>query len=283
MAETRLKVITAGQYQRSAVKGQFWSLLLFCLFLLIAFPAVLPFLIKIPVLGPLLACLVGLLILCAIGALHDIWRRTSGIVNCSLAHQARLQAMVDDLPERVINLLMAKNYRIIAARSVTDLAESWKNEHPKGYRKGATYEQAGALTLPSRNIIVIAEEALLKTQLVNLDDQSLLAASLEHEVGHAMDFSLSEKSLSSSKEFIAAYDADVHDLSTADRGEFGYFLQPGEQGRQETFAEIFNSVSLPWRDAEAFERKFPRTTNEVRRRLLAAGIQLIDNKPICEK
>ncbi|GEM_PF-2809053 len=68
-------------------------------------------------------------------------------------------------------------------------------------------------------------------------------------------------------------------LDKQSKEEIRYYLQPGEEGRKETFAEIFNAISLPWRDAESFEQRFPNTTTVVRVVLDSRDIPLLQNQP----
>ena len=57
-------------------------------------------------------------------------------------------------------------------------------------------------------------------------------------LGHALDGSLDR--LSTSQKFRAAYDSDAAGVIKAgEGGRYGYFLQTGEAGPSEAFAEVF--------------------------------------------
>ncbi|GEM_PF-3517693 len=99
---------------------------------------------------------------------------------------------------------MSKGYRVLPIRSVTDLFDDWKDEHPRGYEKGDTYDHVGVLTVQDLRLVVIAETARPRRRWVKLEDRTLLAAAVEHEIGHAVDFSLGEKPFSNTREFITA-------------------------------------------------------------------------------
>ena len=68
-----------------------------------------------------------------------------------------------------------------------------------------------------------------------------MTGALRHEVGHAFDMAAlgTTEFLSSTPEFIAAYDRDWGDLDSSRRDSLAYYAQSKTAGRQEAFAEAF--------------------------------------------
>ncbi len=96
-----------------------------------------------------------------------------------------------------------------------------------------------------------------------------ISNTFRHEVGHAVDDVLGIPS--QSKAFIKAYEEDVKNISIFDKDKIGYYLQEGRVGLEETFAEVYASLTgggsftkIEVHTAEQFLRMFPKTAGIVR-------------------
>jgi hypothetical protein len=94
--------------------------------------------------------------------------------------------------------------------------------------------------------VVMAEKAMQpdpvgRTSMVPLRDVQRREGILRHEFGHAVDEYLGN--YSHSAEFKAAYAKGLKTISQHERKVLSYYLQPGDAGREETFAEIFAALN----------------------------------------
>lgn len=167
-----------------------------------------------------------------------------------------VQEGLESLPESVKQKLAEGKIRIIASRSVVETLPELKNEHPRGYSTGATFEDCPALH--TGELIVVAERT---RNGVTGDAQN----GIRHESGHGLDGVLA---LSESKDFVEAYDRDVSKMSKQDKLYLSYMLQSGTAGKSETFAEVFATIyggSMEPSFKQAMTRSFPETTAVVRK------------------
>lgn len=199
------------------------------------------------------------------------------ITNCSEAHIKRIRFHADRLSPQVQFLLSRHGYRILAIREVSDFKSEWKTKRPEGYSSGTTYEHVGGLTMPGRKLVIIAEFEKRGSISCRIDYLDRFQSIFEHEIGHAVDFSLG---ISKMTEFMEAYAIDLAGLPKGVDGLLSYFLQEGQEGPRETVAEIFSSRgSLPIVPGH-FEQFFKKSTAVVKRQLELAGIPLPTNREL---
>lgn len=167
-----------------------------------------------------------------------------------------IQEGLESLPVSVKEKLAEKNVKIVASRSVVETLPELKNQHPRGYSEGSTFEDCPALN--TGELIVVAENT---RNGVTEDPQN----GIRHESGHGLDGAMS---LSNTDDFINAYNRDVSKMSEWDKQYLSYMLQSGEAGRSEAFAEVFATIYGGSTDVafkQAMERSFPETITAVRK------------------
>jgi hypothetical protein len=170
-------------------------------------------------------------------------------------HVAAVQAIVDALPAPVRDLIASQGVQVVAASSLTGIATA-ENQNATGVYDTRT----GRVAVPE----FVRDPGGTYFQL----DATPRGNVARHEVGHAVDYALAARSgglyYSQNPDFNAAYQRDVARLSRADRQQFSYYLQPGNLGAREAFAEAFAATHGGGPAGRAaFQRAFPNTTAHV--------------------
>ncbi len=137
-------------------------------------------------------------------------------------------------PPDVLMQLLAQGTRVVACRgSVTDYRTDLRGVHPRGWPEGSTWDTVPGLNSSDRNEVVIAtighgtpEGAHVPRTGEGHGSHNLVL----HEAGHALDGNGPGPNRSDSAEFTTARTADAAGLSR-------YESQPGQAGREETYAE----------------------------------------------
>lgn len=138
-------------------------------------------------------------------------------------------------PLELIALLRKSGCQVHLAPMISDAEPQLADRHPAGYADDETYDSAGGVFARGR-WIVIAEHRYWHEKLVPTFDFKRAA---QHETAHALDRFLGEPSCST--EFAAAYEADRRAMCTAMRQAYAYYMQEGERGLKEVFAEMLAS------------------------------------------
>lgn len=178
---------------------------------------------------------------------------------------AKIQNTVNLMPDKIRKLLDDNGVRIVAANYVTDALPSLKGQQPRGYPPGSTWEKVDGI-YHGWQTIVVAEH--------HLDDNNKEAPNHDpegvtrHEIGHAVNAWLGDYAQTST--FTTAYDNDVANMPADVKETLKYFLQTGEGGKSETFAEVFASlnggVSRP-KFTTSIPKYFPETAKVVQKKL----------------
>lgn len=145
--------------------------------------------------------------------------------------------------------------KIESVTKVTDALPELKNQKPRGWPPGSTWDSVDGAYSPSRKAIVVAEEVRDTNQ--NWVKSRRMEPVLRHEVGHAVDDALG--GFSKTQPFKDAYDADVPGINKADQATLEYFLQPGDAGRSEAFAESVANKNGGSTGGTTFEKSFAKT------------------------
>ncbi len=166
---------------------------------------------------------------------------------------------IESLPINVLSRLELEGCTIEACRRIIDVFPELKWVTPRGWNIGTTWENADGLT--RGNKIVVAEELFFNGKY----RKSVSSGSvLRHEAGHVIDMALGNAS--STYDFIGAYIEDTSILiNTGLDVNFAYFLQEGEAGRQETFAEIFSQLHGGEQISFDILTAFPKTAEVVKK------------------
>ncbi len=150
------------------------------------------------------------------------------------------------IPVNILQALDRDGYQITLSKTVTEAVPAAKNQQVRGYQPHATWNTVYGMFNRTTGQIVMAEKAQQDDQygrpvLMPLKDLQRREGIIRHECGHAVDQYLGH--LSHSPEFKQAYDKGLKSISAPERKVLSYYLQPGDAGREETFAEIFASLN----------------------------------------
>ncbi len=146
-----------------------------------------------------------------------------------------VQDAYEEIPKRLREQVEAAGHTVVLGRTVAEIEPSLKGEHPRGWDPGATFDEVPAVFMPQHKMIAVGEYTRQGTQLL-AESPEESAMVLRHEFGHSLDAALRRPS--DGPEFVRAYEADVAAITAADHPELGYFLQMGEAGRHEVFAQL---------------------------------------------
>lgn len=145
----------------------------------------------------------------------------------------------DKIPPKVQNLLSLKGIEIVVPTTLVEHRPELKKKRARGWPAGTTYEHVDAAFYPHTKEILVAEHYVHpETQALSMNIRP--AAALAHETGHGFDEALNL--FSARPEFLAAYYADLDDIIKHGGEVPPYFLQAGEAGPEEVFAEIFSQL-----------------------------------------
>mgnify|MGYP002630234085 CR=1 FL=1 len=130
---------------------------------------------------------------------------------------------------------------------------------PRGWPAGTTWDSAEGLA--NGPPAFIAEEFRPIGQRKFIKSKRIPGV-LRHEIGHAYDHAINPlQDLSQSPEFLAAFRKDKAAMNSIVRGNLKYFIQRGDAGPSEAFAEgfaaIFGGGAAQGSRAELFKRSFP--------------------------
>lgn len=112
--------------------------------------------------------------------------------------------------------------------------------HPRGYAPGATFDSVeGLFNLDAKSIGIAETFQFRGTKAYVTSTIKRIKGGINHETGHALDFARGR--ISNSTTFKAAYKKDLLSINKNEfvKRRIKYYLQSGEAGRQETFAELF--------------------------------------------
>ena len=153
---------------------------------------------------------------------------------------AKVKKDFDSLPDNVKRLLVHNGTKIVVAGKISDADPSLKGVTPRGWPKGTQWDDDDGMYQAGPKAITIAETHHNETT-GNFDKNTRDEGSVKHETGHAVDAAMGNES--HSDEFKKAYDADVAKMTPAQREQLKYLLQPGDAGKEETFADVFGAMN----------------------------------------
>ncbi len=175
--------------------------------------------------------------------------------------QHETEVATRSVPPQVWKTLVQAGWRVQLAEFVIDAAPSLSGVRPPGWPRDLTWDNSDAIHLPTSKLLVVAEKR--RNRAGEIVDSSRIPGVLRHEIGHAFDMAASgnRQFLSTSPQFVHAYQQDVSRIPRSDRGHLAYYLQDSRGGLRETFAEAF-AVALGGGSSDMepadFETHFPR-------------------------
>ncbi len=166
----------------------------------------------------------------------------------------RVNDTYNGLPQNVRDALAKDGVKVVPTDKVTDIMPELAGQKPRGWPPGSSWDDVdGAYDIGGKRIIV-AQRQSSPTPTTND-----IAGLTRHETGHAVDHL---HNFSSRADFQTAYDREVAVVPTADTQPLDYFLQKGDAGREETFAETFaitnGGATAPIRET-LMKKDFPDT------------------------
>jgi hypothetical protein len=177
------------------------------------------------------------------------------------------------IPVNILRALAKGGYRVNMSESLVDAVPQARNQQVRGYQAHSTWDTVYGMFNRTTKRVVMAEKAMQpdpigKMSMVPLRDQQRREGILRHEFGHAVDQYLGN--FSHTPEFKAAYDKGMKYISTYEAKVLNYYLQPGDAGKEETFAEIFASLEQTACDPNSdilLKNHFPELVSLVRNRV----------------
>jgi len=146
---------------------------------------------------------------------------------------------LNTIPENWRAALKAKGAEVVTADLLTDARPELKGVLPRGWAPGGTWDMADGCA--RFNQAYVTEHALTRAGGTKYKSTRIEGV-LRHELGHVA--SNLHGYLHQQKEFYDAYQLDLSKIPLADRGlnSVAYYVQPGDAGLSETFAEGFANL-----------------------------------------
>jgi hypothetical protein len=139
------------------------------------------------------------------------------------------------LPQNVRDSLAKDGVKVIATDKVTDVMPELAGQKPRGWPPGSSWDDVdGAYDTTGKRIIVAERQNSTKPR------SNDVAGLTRHETGHAVD---RLHNFSDQQIFKTPYDREAAAVPPADAQALDYFLQKGDAGREETFAETFAIIN----------------------------------------
>lgn len=152
------------------------------------------------------------------------------------AFKSEVNKAINEMPKSVVGRLEKAGYNIYAVHSITDAKPDWKGKRPRGYPKGATWDHVDGIHVAGEKEIIVAQ---MKTEFGSNKTvrTNRAVAVLFHETGHGLDHVLGD--VSAHSDFREVYQKDVKSIPEGVHKRLSYYLQEGDVGPREAFAETF--------------------------------------------
>lgn len=186
---------------------------------------------------------------------------------------ARVMLGLSEIPRTYRHQLEAAGYKVMVAPTVLDVMPQLAGIAPRGYSAGADWHNSNGAFDRDKKMIIIGE--FVKTEGKNGQVvEGHLDETVQHEFGHAYDMYLGMTKLgastnepfpevSHSKQFSDAYNLDTPSIPQELRQKLAYYLNPGDAGKEELFAQMFvmffGHRPAPGSPSEYFQVAFPHT------------------------
>lgn len=178
---------------------------------------------------------------------------------------------LSQIPRTYRHQLEQAGYKVVLAPTVLAAMPELETKKPRGYQDGADWHNINGTFDRSTKRIIIGEQAHSLAD-GNKMKEGPLDETVQHEFGHAYDSYLglsskeqntgdSNPEISHSKAFSAAYEKDLEKLPESLKSKLAYYLQSGNAGKEELFAEMFvlffGHQPEPGSPQESFKTAFP--------------------------
>lgn len=176
----------------------------------------------------------------------------------------QLNRKLMEMPDNVRNSLKRHGYKIVAAPTIPDAIPGLENLTPRGWPAHKNFYNSDGTHDDVSKRIISPMRYLRGENMAPVMRENVLT----HQVGHALDFA--HGFLSSTPEFIEAYNKDFQRLQGSTDPRARYLSQAKGVGRQETFAAIFGQVLTGpenERDREFLTTNFPEVTKVVKNQI----------------
>lgn len=164
----------------------------------------------------------------------------------SVAHEVshefvgKVKEALGKVPAKVLDRYAANGGKVKVGETVVKMLPHLDGQHPRNWRGGATWKSADGVYDDVNGAAISAEshKVIGSDQMVK---SARPAGVMLHELGHGVDEKLGGNvHLSRTPEFVEAYKLDARAVRAAGKDrQYSYYLQPGDAGRQEAFAETF--------------------------------------------
>lgn len=146
-----------------------------------------------------------------------------------------VEITVKETPSHIKKMLANSRETIVGANTVVGMFPNLSETRPRGWTKG-TWKEAGGIYTNSK--IVVAEKQLAPKSGEYVTNKNVRGI-LNHEIGHPL-FSL--LNIAALEDLDSAYKRDTSKFNNEEKEKLAYFLQSGEAGLDETFAESYAAL-----------------------------------------
>lgn len=200
--------------------------------------------------------------------------KKKGISNIALS---QVFLGLSEIPRTYRHQLEAAGFKVVITPDLLDAMPELVGKTPRGYHDGATWHSTNGITDRTKRRIVIAEFS----SMPGPDGKPVKAPldrTVQHEFGHAYDYyagilrygQTAENpfpAISHGKKFSDAYLKDSATVPESLRSKLAYYLQPGDAGKEELFAQMFvlffGPRPEPGSPRESFQAAFPDVIAEL--------------------
>ncbi len=186
------------------------------------------------------------------------------------------------LPAPLSQVLSDGGIKVSIGDRLTTINPALKGQHPRGWPRGATWDSVTGVFSPGRDEIAVAETFRpIGQKIFEARTAEELRGTLAHETGHGIDRALGkiagEYYESRNPDFVKAYKADAKGARAAKRArplsfKYDYYLQKGDAGPSEAFAEIVGEILNGSRYGRPMETMFPNSWEYINDLLQRLGV-----------
>jgi hypothetical protein len=162
----------------------------------------------------------------------------------------------DKLPGAAKKILHERASQVFAAEKLTDSRPDLIGVRPRGWPAGTSWDMAEGCAHAGNVFIARTKFDRFSGEFV---PSTRIEGAYNHESGHALDFLMDRAS--QGQKFLSLYNRDRNKILLADEkmAHLAYFVQKGEAGPSEAFAELFAQIVGPGSSYYRIGPHFPHT------------------------